>query len=572
MECCVQCFNALHGSGEAAKMTIPARPNRARGTIIELTIIAALCTASWFLSRELNIIEWVYQVRQTYDWFDDVLVVNIVLAVCLGVFSARRWHELGVQISKSHKLQEELVHNTFHDLLTQLPNRRFLMDRLTQCVRRAKRHQDYKFCVVLLDIDQFKIVNDSLGHAAGDQLLIQIAERLTGSIRRDDTDGHPADVIGPSRPAGNDILASYGGDEFAIVLDDILDASDGIRVAERIQRNLLASFFVSGCQLQITVSSGIAVSATGYSVAEDVLRDADTAMHQAKGLGKSGYLMCDPVMHAAAVNRLKLEDDLRQAAGRGELEVYYQPIVFLKDARLSGFEALIRWQRPGFGLVNPGEFISIAEETGLIVPIGSWVLREACRQMKSWHLQYPSEESLTIAVNFSAKQFNQSDLIKQVMQTLHETQLDPGSLGIELTESAAMQEAERTVLVLAELRAVGIHTSLDDFGTGYSSLSHLRRLPLNILKLDRCFMSEMLNNNESREIVRTIVGLAHILGLDVIAEGIETVEQANELRSLGCKYAQGYLFSKPLDIIHAEALLKSRGRETNLATVGNSLP
>jgi predicted signal transduction protein with EAL and GGDEF domain len=552
-------------------MTIPARPNRARGTIIELTIIAALCTASWFLSRELNIIEWVYQVTQTYDWFDDVLVVNIVLTVCLGVFSARRWHELDVQISKSHKLQEELDHNTFHDLLTQLPNRRFLMDRLTQCVRRAKRHQDYKFAVVLLDIDQFKIVNDSLGHAAGDQLLIQIAERLTGSIRRDDTDGHPADVIGPSRPAGNDILASYGGDEFAIVLDDIRDASDGIRVAERIQRNLLASFFVSGCQLQITVSSGIAVSATGYSVAEDVLRDADTAMHQAKGLGKSRYQMCDPVMHAAAVNRLKLEDDLRQAPARGELKVYYQPIVFLKDARLSGFEALIRWQRPGFGLVNPGEFISIAEETGLIVPIGSWVLREACRQMKSWHLQYPSEESLTIAVNFSAKQFNQSDLIKQVMQTLHEIQLDPGSLGIELTESAAMQEAERTVLVLAELRAVGIHTSIDDFGTGYSSLSHLRRLPLNILKLDRCFMSEMLNNNESREIVRTIVDLAHILSLDVIAEGIETVEQANELRSLGCKYAQGYLFSKPLDIIHAEALLKSRGRKNDLATVGNSV-
>src|ERR1700722_5733263 len=497
-ECCVQCFKALHGSGEAAKMTIPARPNRARGTIIELTIIAAVCAASWFLSRELNIIEWVYQVTQTYNWFDDVLVVNVVLAVCLGVFSARRCHELGVQIGKSHKLQEELVHNTFHDLLTQLPNRRFLMDRLTQCVRRAKRHQDYKFAVVLLDIDQFKIVNDSLGHPAGDQLLIQIAERLTGSIRQDDTDGHPADVIGPSRPVGNDILASYGGDEFAIVLDDIRDASDGIRVVERIQRNLLASFFVSGCQLQITVSSGIAVSATDYSVAEDVLRDADTAMPQAKGLGKSRYQMCDPVMHAAAVNRLKLEDDLRQAPGRGELKVYYQPIVFLKDARLSGFEALIRWQRPGFGLVNPGEFISIAEETGLIVPIGSWVLREACRQMKSWHLQYPSEESLTIAVNFSAKQFNQSDLIKQVIQTLQETHLDPGSLGIEVTESAAMQETERTVLVLAELRAVGIRTSIDDFGTGYSSLSQLRRLPLNILKLDRCFMSEMLNNNESR--------------------------------------------------------------------------
>jgi predicted signal transduction protein with EAL and GGDEF domain len=414
-------------------------------------------------------------------------------------------------------------------------------------------------------VDQFKIVNDSLGHSAGDQLIVQISERLAGSIRQDDPDVHPSDVAGPVRPAGNDILARYGGDEFAIVLDDIRDASDGIRVAERIQRNLAPSFLVSGRQLHITVSTGIAVSASGYSGAEDALRDADTAMHRAKARGKSQYLMCDPMMHTAAVNRLRLEDDLRHAADRGELRVYYQPIVSLQDGHLRGFEALIRWQRPDFGLVEPVEFISAAEETGSIVLIGSWVLREACSQMRSWHNQFPSEPPLTIAVNFSGKQFIQPDLVEQVVQILRETGLDPRSLGVEFTESVAMQDAERTALVLRDLKAVGVHTSIDDFGTGYSSLSHLRRLPLDILKIDRSFVSEMDNNNEGLEIVHTIISLARVLRMDVVAEGIETIEQANQLTSLGCKYAQGYFFSKPMNPTSVEALLGSGVREASLS-------
>jgi diguanylate cyclase (GGDEF)-like protein len=473
-----------------------------------------------------------------------------------------RLQELVTQLSVS---QEKLIHTAYHDLLTQLPNRAFLMNRLTQCVKRASRHQDYKFAVVFMDVDQFKIVNDSLGHSAGDQLLVQISERLTGSIRRYDPDVHAGDVTRSVRPGGNDMLARYGGDEFAVVLDDIRDASDSIRVAERIQQNLAAPFLIGGRQLQITVSSGIAVSATGYSVAEDVLRDADTAMHRAKALGKSRHLICDPMMHTAAVNRLRLEDDLRQAANRGELQVYYQPIVSLHDGHLSGFEALIRWQRPDFGLVAPGEFIPVAEETGLIVTIGSWVFREACSQMCAWHLQFPSEPPLTIAVNFSGKQFIQPDLVEQVVQILRETGLDPRSLGIEFTESVAMQDAERTALVLSELKALGVQTSIDDFGTGYSSLSHLRRLPLDVLKLDRSFVSEMLNNNESREIVHTIISLAHILCMDVVAEGIETAEQANQLRSLGCKYAQGYFFSKPMTQAKAQTLIGSGVREVSLS-------
>ena len=465
-----------------------------------------------------------------------------------------RLQELVTQLSRS---EEQLIHTAYYDLLTQLPNRTFFMDRLTQCLKRAKRHQDYKFAVVFMDVDQFKIVNDSLGHSAGDQLIVEISKRLTRSIRQDDHDVHMCDVTGLLRPAGNDILARYGGDEFAIVLDDIRDPSDGIRVAERIRQNLEAPFLLSGHQLHITLSTGIAVSGRGHSAAEDALRDADTAMHQAKTLGMSRYLMCDPTMHAAAVNRLKLEDDLRQAANRGELQVYYQPIVSLNDGHLSGFEALIRWQRPDFGLVPPGQFIPVAEETGLIVAIGSWMLQEACIQMHDWHLRFPSEPGLTIAVNFSAKQFIQPDLVAQVDQVLRESHLDPRSLNIEFTESVAMQDPERTASALNELKALGVGSSIDDFGTGYSSLGYLSRLSLDILKLDRTFISEMENNNESRKIARAIISLAHNLGMDVVAEGIETGEQAKEVRSLGCKYAQGYFFSKPINNASVEALLRS---------------
>jgi predicted signal transduction protein with EAL and GGDEF domain len=465
-----------------------------------------------------------------------------------------RLQELVTQLSLS---QKRLSHLAYHDSLTQLANRAHFMDQLTQCVNRTKRHQDYKFAVVLIDVDHFKTVNDTVGHSGGDQLIVQIAERLNGSIRRYDIVPQRTEGTGAVRLAGNDILARLGGDIFAILLDDMRDASDGIRVAERIQRNLVAPFSIDGRQLQITVSIGIAVSATNYSVAEDVWRDADTAMYGARAGGDSRYQMCDLTMHAAAVSRLKLESDLRQAESRGELQIHYQPIVSLRNGCLTGFEALIRWQRPGFGLVPPLEFIPVAEETGLIVPIGSWVLREACSQMRDWHLLFPSQPALTIAVNFSAKQFIQPNLVEQVKQVLGETHLDPGSLKIELTESVAMQDAERTTRILTELRALGLGTSIDDFGTGYSSLSYLIRLPLDILKLDRSFVSRMDKNKESRQIVHTIISLADNLGMDVVAEGIETVEQADELKLLGCQYAQGYFFSKPINKGSVEALLKS---------------
>jgi diguanylate cyclase (GGDEF)-like protein len=457
-------------------------------------------------------------------------------------------------------LQDKLIQEARQDPLTRLPNRTFFLDQLARCVTRAKRRPDYKFAILFVDIDGFKIVNDSLGHFAGDHLIVQIAERLVSSVRRDDLVSCSADVTGRVKQSGEDTLARMGGDEFTILLDDIRDASDGIRVAERIQQKLASPFLIGGQEVSITASIGIAISATGYSTAEDILRDADTAMYRAKALGKSRYEICDPAMHARAVSRLKLETDLRRAMDRDEFRVHYQPIVSLRDWRITGFEALLRWQRPGFGLVLPEEFVEVAEETGQIPFIGLWVLREACRQMRAWNLQFPSDPAFTIAVNISGKQFAQPDLVSQVRHILHEACLDPQSLRLELTESVTMRDVERAARILGELRTLGVGLSMDDFGTGYSSLSHLRRFPLDTLKIDRSFVSEVENSSDSRAIVQMIISLGRSLGMEIVAEGVEAAKQAGLLESLGCEYAQGYFFSMPIDQEGmAEVLLESRG-------------
>jgi EAL domain-containing protein (putative c-di-GMP-specific phosphodiesterase class I) len=344
------------------------------------------------------------------------------------------------------------------------------------------------------------------------------------------------------------------------LLVDIRDASDGIRVAERIQQKLASPFLIGGQEVSITASIGIALSATGYSTGEDILRDADTAMYRAKALGKSRYEICDPAMHARAVSRLKLETDLRRAMDREEFRVHYQPIVSLPDCRIIGFEALLRWQRPGFGLVMPGEFVPVAEETGLILFAGLWVLREACRQMRAWNVQFPSDPGFTVAVNISGKQFAQPDLVSQVGHILREARLDPHYLKLELTESVTMRDVERAARILGELKTLGVRLSMDDFGTGYSSLSYMRRFQLDTLKIDRSFVSEMENSGESRAIVQMIMSLGHSLGMKMVAEGVETAKQVSLLKSLGCEYAQGYFFSKPIDQEGmVEVLLESRG-------------
>lgn len=446
------------------------------------------------------------------------------------------------------KLEDKLTYDALHDPLTRLPNRSFFLERLTLCVSWGMLHPEYKFAVLSIDMDRFKVVNDSLGISAGDWLLVQIAERLLGSIRRDDAILRTADAGGMAgRLAEVGLVARVGGDKFTILLDNIRNASEGIRVAERIQKSIQAPFDVDGQTVFTTASVGIAFSGTGYSAAEDMLGDANTAMARAKTLGKARYEMCDPSMHATAAGRFRLETDLRLATEKQEFIVHYQPIVSLVDLRITGFEALVRWQRPGFGLVMPGGFISAAEDTGLILWIGQWILQEACRQIRAWNVQFPCSPSFTMAVNISAKQFAQANLVSQVARVLNETGLTPETLRLELTESVTMRDEERTTRILSELRNLGVRLCIDDFGTGYSSLSYLRRFALDILKIDRSFVTDMLNNSESHEIVKTILSLGKNLRMKVVAEGVETLEQMALLRSLGCEFAQGYLFSRPVD-------------------------
>ncbi len=445
-------------------------------------------------------------------------------------------------------LEDKVTYDALHDPLTLLPNRAFFLERLSLCVSWGMLHPEYKFAVLSVDMDRFKIVNDSLGNAAGDWLLVQIAERLLGSIRRDDAMLRSAEAGGMAgQPDAGGILARLGGDKFTILLDDIRNASEGIRVAERIQQNIQVPFDLNDQQVFTTASIGIAFSGSGYSAAVDMLGDANTAMARAKTLGKARYEMCDPDMHATAAGRFRLETDLRRATERQEFHIHFQPIVSLLDFRIAGFEALARWQRPGFGLVMPAGFISAAEDTGLILWIGSWILQEACRSLCVWNSQFPCTPAFTMAVNVSAKQFAQPDLVQQVSQVLQDTGLAPGNLRLELTESVTMRDEEHTTRILGELRKLGVRLCIDDFGTGYSSLSYLRRFALDILKIDRSFVCDMLENSESREIVKTILNLGSNLGMKVIAEGVETTEQVAQLRSLGCEFAQGYLFSKPLD-------------------------
>jgi predicted signal transduction protein with EAL and GGDEF domain len=453
------------------------------------------------------------------------------------------------------KLEDKLTYDALHDPLTRLPNRAFLLERLALCVSWGMRRQNYRFAVLTVDIDRFKIVNDSLGNPAGDWLLIQIAERLVASIRREDAVTRTAAAGRAANLQDKSVLARFDGDKFTILLDDMVSASDGIRVAERIQQNIQAPFFLNSHRLFITASIGIAFSGTGYSAAEDMLGDSKTAVCRAKAVGPGRYEMCDPSMHVHAANRLRLESDLRHAAARNELRLHYQPIVSLDDCRIIGFEALLRWQRPGFGLVLPGEFIPAAEDTGIILEMGTWVLIEACRQMSDWKRQFSSTLAFTMGVNISAKQFAQPSLVQQLREILRDSELSPQTLILEITESVAMGDGARTIQIFRELKDLGVRLCIDDFGTGYSSLSYLRRFGLDILKIDRSFISEMLTNREDQEIVKTIVNLGRNLAMEVVAEGVETSAHVSVLQTLGCTYAQGYLFSRPIDSAAASQIL-----------------
>ncbi|MGA2960193.1 MAG: EAL domain-containing protein [Candidatus Korobacteraceae bacterium] len=442
------------------------------------------------------------------------------------------------------------------DPLTKLPNRRLLYDRLNLCLQIAERNPGYLCGLLYLDLDDFKIVNDSLGHQAGDKLLVEVANRLENTLRR-------TDVL--SRFAGGvELVGRLGGDEFAILLDNIKDASDALRVADRIAEKFQEPFHVRGRDLSVTASIGITTSASRYPSAEDMLRDADIAMYRAKAGGRGRRVVFDEAMHRRAVERLHLESELRQAVERKEFIVFYQPIVSLSSKQIVGFEALLRWQSPLRGLVEPDVFIPVAEQTGLIVPLGDWVLREACMQLRRWQEHFIEELPLTMSVNLSARQFLQWDLVATVKRTLQETGIEGSSLYLELTESVAMGESKRTIRTLEKLKHLGVRLSIDDFGSGYSSLDQLHRLSADTLKVDRHFVARMTANDRNHKIVNTIITLGHNLQMNVIVEGAETTEQLALLDGMACDCVQGYVFSRPLDPKDLEVWMEARCEKARL--------
>lgn len=442
--------------------------------------------------------------------------------------------------------QTDITERKVSDPLTGLPNRLLFVDRLGRLIKHAKRRKDALFAILFLDLDGFKMINDSMGHLIGDQLLIGVANRLEKCLRSTDT---------LARLGESFTVARLGGDEFTVILDDLKDPDDAKTAADRLMKALAPPFILGGKEVFTSVSIGIALSSTVYEQAEDMLRDADTAMYRAKSLGKARFEVFDADMRASVMARLQLETDLRGALEREEFRNFYQPIVSLDTGHIVGFEALLRWQHPTRGLLGPEEFILVAEETGLIRELGWWNLREACRQVSEWRSGPNSHHDLIISVNLSAKQFLQPNLVADIRKLLHDLSLSPDALKLEITESAVMADPSAAVEMLQQIKSIGIRLAIDDFGTGYSSLSYLHRFPLDTLKIDRSFIRDMQVGGEGMEIARTILPMANNLRLDVVAEGVETIEQVALLKQLHCSYAQGYYFSKPLSAEGTTALL-----------------
>lgn len=441
-------------------------------------------------------------------------------------------------ITDRKKIEDQLRYDALHDGLTGLPNRTLFRDRVEQAIKRSQRSPNYLFAVLFIDLDRFKIINDSFGHIVGDQLLIEIARLLRSCLR---------DI---------DMVARLGGDEFTIFLEDLHDITEATMVTERLLTQLsLPIMEIDGQSLFTGASIGLIPSSIGYQDSSTLLRDADIAMYRAKRQGKGYYAVFDREMYHQTVTLSKMERDLHKALERQEFLLYYQPIVCLETNHLYGFESLLRWQHPERGLISPAEFIPIAEEIGLIIPLGRWVLREACRQFRNWQVQFPEITVLKISVNLSGKEIQMPDWIEVLDPILTETGLDGSCLRLEITESLLVDRGEATLALLSQLKSRQILLSIDDFGIGYSSLSTLHRLPVNTLKIDRSFINQIHLDIESFEIVRTIITLAHSLGMDVIAEGVETERQIETLKTLGCEFAQGYFFSKPLNSQQVEAAI-----------------
>jgi diguanylate cyclase (GGDEF)-like protein len=453
--------------------------------------------------------------------------------------------ELNEEILERKRIQSQLLDMALHDPLTGLPNRAVFMERLENALSQTKHEADYQFAVLFLDCDRFKVVNDSLGHLVGDELLVAFAKRVQKAL---DSRLEPF-------PSIVNTLTRLGGDEFAIIVEQINDICTPTLVADRILQELLHPFQLSRHEVFMSASIGIAIGNINYEQPEYLLRDADTAMYHAKTLGKARYHVFDPTMHQEAIQLLQLETDLRKAVNQQEFQVYYQPIVALNTGRIAGFEALVRWNHPHRGFISPLDFIPIAEETGLITQIDTWVMGEACQQLRIWQEQKLTQEPLTVSVNLSGRQFSQSNLIERIDEIFQKTQLSPQSLKLEITESVLINSSESAMAIIRELKKRQIQLSLDDFGTGYSSLSYLHCFPINTLKIDKSFVNRMEGSQENMGLVPAIMSMAHTMGINVIAEGIETPEQLAQLRALNCDFGQGYLFSRPVESKLASELI-----------------
>jgi diguanylate cyclase (GGDEF)-like protein/PAS domain S-box-containing protein len=448
-------------------------------------------------------------------------------------------------IAQRKAFENQLIQQAFHDSLTLLPNRALFLDRLEQALVRTVRRQG-SVGLLFLDLDNFKLINDGLGHQAGDDLLVEASARLRVCVREEDT------------------VARMGGDEFVILMELTTEA-EAVLAAERIEQQFRRPFRIGGSDFVTTVSIGIALGGAGHEQPDILLRNADVAMYRAKAAGRGRHVVFNASMQADSLSKLNLENDLRQAIGRGELRVHYQPIVILDSGRVTEVEALVRWQHPTRGLMAPADFISIAEETGLIIPIGQWVLEEACRQVAAWQVEFPIRSTLMLSVNLSPRQFQQPNLVDQVSCALREAGLAPTWLKLEITEGVIIRDVEATNKTLVELKELAVQIAIDDFGTGYSSLAYLKRLPLDVLKIDRSFISGIGHNPEDTAIVRAIISMAKSLHLSVTGEGIETAEQAALLRGWACELGQGYYFSRPLDTSALTELLRTTGRTSDPA-------
>ncbi|MCB9720947.1 MAG: EAL domain-containing protein [Candidatus Omnitrophica bacterium] len=478
-----------------------------------------------------------YQMQHKNGSYIWVLTRGLAVSDSMG--NMYRMAGSQTDITRQKIVEEQLRHDALHDRLTALPNRALFMNRLENCIERAKRNKDFLFAILFIDLDRFKVVNDSLGHLIGDELLVKVSHKLKQSIRAVDT------------------VARLGGDEFIVLLDGIKDAAEASHICERILKTIAEPVMIGGQDIYITASIGITLNTELRQKPEDMLRDADTAMYRAKNEGKAHHQLFDEKMHQWAMDRLHLETDLRRAADKMEFEVYYQPIVDLHSNKVIRMEALLRWQHPERGLVYPMDFIPLAEETGLIIPIGEWVLDKVCRQSRQW--QKGGFDGVDIAVNFSARQFEQGGLPELIQDVIAKTGVEAFTLEIEITESIAMKNIEHSIKTLTELKELGMKIAIDDFGVGYSSFGCLKYFPIDHLKIDRTFIRDIPDNKDSKAITRAMISLTHALDLHVVAEGVETAEQLAFLKDNGCDSVQGYFFAKPMPVAEATKFLEDFG-------------